>query len=211
MKPKASYLLAAGLILTITGCTENRGSDNALPDGSAPTSAQTPVRQPSEGYTLRPTDFLHVEMYMEQDFKVDVSVSPEGDIALPLIDRTHVAGKTLKEARQILTEKYKKYFKEPNLSIFIQRYAERKVYVDGFVNKPGAVVFPPEENMTISRAIAGAAGIQARGKRSDVTITRSVNGKIQVIVIDMDEVSSGRAPDIELTENDRIYVKDSPI
>ena len=211
MKRFPPRLLGAMSALLLAACAKNTSEPTRDPSLPPPPPSAATVNQPGEGYKLRPTDILRVEMYMEQEIKSEVSVSAEGDIALPLIDRTHVAGLTLKQARMDLTEKYKKYFKEPSLIIQIIKYAERKVYVDGFVNRPGAVLFPNEENMTISRAIAGASGIMPRGERNNVTITRTVNGKIQTIIIDMNEVSSGRAADIELQENDRVYVKDSII
>ena len=79
------------------------------------------------------------------------------------------------------------------------------------VGRPGPVIFPPEERMTIGRAIASASGILPRGERSDVKLKRIIDGKETTITIDMDAVSAGKAADIELLENDYIYVRDSRI
>lgn len=207
MSINVSLIPIAALALLISGCS----NDSPPAASSQPAAENSGTKPVSDNYTLRATDLLHIEMYMEQDFKFELSVSPEGDIDLPLINRQHVAGKTLKQVRQELTEKYKAFFQDPNLIILIQRYAERKVYVDGFVNNPGPVLFPPEETMTISRAIAGARGIQPRGERTDITVTRMENGALKVIKVNMNDVSLGRAPDIEIKENDRIYVRDSII
>lgn len=192
----------------ITGCTDSSGDSRPTPQ-PAPVSQQPAA--PSSRYTLRPTDVLKVQMYQEQDFQLEVSVAQDGTVTLPLINNVKVGGKTLAEAQTLLTSRYKEFFKDPNLSILILKYAERKVYVDGFVGRPGPVLFPNEENLTISRAIAFASGILPRGARNDVKLTRTVDGKDITTTIDMDDVNTGRSPDIELKENDRIFVRDSHI
>lgn len=192
----------------IAGCTDK--PETAVVQPAAPV-ATTPATKLGDKYLLRATDILRVEMYQEQDFRPEVSVSQEGDVVLPLIGKTHIAGKTLNDAQQLITERYREYFKEPNVTLLLVKYAERKVYIDGMVGRPGPVIFPPEERMTIGRAIASASGILPRGERSDVKLKRIIDGKETTITIDMDAVSAGKAADIELLENDYIYVRDSRI
>lgn len=211
MSPHKPITLLA-LAALVTGCTPE-GDQNLTPavpaTPTAPTAASS--RLPSDKYVLRATDVLRIEMYQEQDFKIEAAVSQEGEITVPLIGTVHVAGKTVNETQQLLTTLYKDYFKEPNITLLIIKYAERKVYIDGMVGRPGPVLFPAEERMTIGRAIASASGILPRGERSDVKLKRIVDGKEITIKVDMDEISSGRTADIELLENDYIYVRDSRI
>lgn len=202
----------------IAGCTPTAESPATNPTPSPATTtpldhavAQAAAKKPSDKYTLRATDVLRIEMYQEQDFKVEAAVSQEGEITLPLIGTVAVAGRTVNETQQLLTARYREYFKEPNITLLLIKYAERKVYIDGMVGRPGPVLFPPEERMTIGRAIASASGILPRGERSDVKLKRIVDGKEVTIKIDMDEISSGKTPDIELLENDYIFVRDSRI
>lgn len=204
-------LLLTGIAVMLTGC--DTGGDSRAPAVTQPATtgtASTP-RPLSANYLLRPTDILRVEMYQEVDFKPEVSISQEGDVVLPLIGKVHLAGLTLNEAQQLLTTQYLAYFKQPNVSILLIKYAERKVYLDGMVGRPGPVIFPPEEKMTISRAIASASGILPRGERSDVKLKRIVNGQEITQTVNMDDISAGKAQDIELFENDYIYVRDSRI
>lgn len=201
---KIFILLAAILAFASTGCTD------ATPVSPTPAAPATPVK-PSANYILRATDVIRADIYQEPDFHPEVSVSQEGDVVLPLVGKVHLAGKTLNEAQQFLTDRYQEFFKDPNLSLTVARYAERKVYLDGMVGRAGPVLFPAEEKLTLGRAISTAGGILARGERTDIKIKRIINGKETVITVDMDEVSAGKAPDIELLENDYIYVRDSRI
>lgn len=214
MKPFLRHPLPlSGLIaiaLLATGCSETDDAPG-IPLQPAATTTNNFVAKPGERYTLRPTDVLRVEIYQEVDFRPEVSISQEGDVVLPLVGKVQVAGMTLNEAQQRLTERYRAYYKEPQVSILITKYAERKVHVDGLVGRPGPVLFPNEENMTLMRAITAAGGILPRGARNDVTLKRVVNGQETTRYIDTAEISSGKAADIELKENDYIYVRDSRI
>lgn len=198
-----------GLLTVVTGCTD--ANDSATPSTTTPGAVTVQPAPPGRKYTLHPTDMLKMQMYQEPDFQPEVSVAQDGTIVLPMLGTVKVGGKTVAETQTMLTERYKEFFKEPNLTIIITKYAERKVYIDGMVGRAGPVGFPNEENLTISRAIAFAGGILPRGARNDVKLTRNVDGKDVTTVIDMDDINTGAKPDIELKENDRIFVRDSHI
>jgi polysaccharide biosynthesis/export protein len=202
----------SGLVLLSvisSGCSDS--SDSAYPTPPSPNTTVSSFKKLAELYTLRPTDVLQVEIYQELDSKFQISISQEGDIVLPLIGKVQVAGMTQNEAQQKLTEAYLAFYKKPQVTILITKYAERKVHVDGMVGHAGPVLFPPEEPMTIMRAITAAGGIAPRGERSDVRLKRVVDGRETTTIIDTADISSGKAPDIELKENDYIYVRDSRI
>lgn len=198
-----------GLLTVVTGCTD--ANDSATPSTTTPGAVTVQPAPLGRKYTLHPTDMLKMQMYQEPDFQPEVSVAQDGTIVLPMLGTVKVGGKTVAETQTMLTERYKEFFKEPNLTIIITKYAERKVYIDGMVGRAGPVGFPNEENLTISRAIAFAGGILPRGARNDVKLTRNVDGKDVTTVIDMDDINTGAKPDIELKENDRIFVRDSHI
>jgi hypothetical protein len=54
-----------------------------------------------------------------------------------------------------------------------------------------------------------AGGILPRGRRSDISIKRMVDGKMTVIVKDLRKIDSGDQPDFVLEDEDSIYVEDS--
>jgi polysaccharide export outer membrane protein len=162
-------------------------------------------------YTLHPGDTLYIEMYLEPENRTETRVSQDGYINLNLINQVKVGGLTVQGAKELITEKYREYFKDPQITIIIKEYAPRQVYVHGFVNRAGPVPFPFEGDLTLSRAIAIAGGLQPRASRTDVKIRRVVDGKQTTTTKNLADIDSGKAPDVYLIEDDAIYVEDSVI
>jgi protein involved in polysaccharide export with SLBB domain len=177
-----------------------------LPPPAAPEAA--PLR-PS--YRLRPRDTIRVGVINEADTLVERRINPDGSIDIPFLKEiVPVGGLTVSEAQSAIEKLFLKYFKRPQVVLTIVNYAERRVYVNGFVGKPGTVLVPPEETLTLVWALAAAQGILPRGSRSDVTITRIINGVPTPIVKDVSKIDKGEEPDFPLEDEDKIYVRDRP-
>jgi len=173
---------------------------------AAPASEPAPVR-PS--YRLRARDTIRVGVINEADTLVERRINPDGTVDVPFLKEiVKVGGLTVSEAQAVLEKLFLKYFKRPQVVLTIVNYAERRVYVNGFVGKPGSVLVPPEETLTLGRALSMAGGILARGSRTDVTVTRSLNGVPTPIQKDMSKIDKGEEPDFPLEDEDQIYVRD---
>ena len=162
-------------------------------------------------YRLRSRDFIRVGVINENDTVIERRINPDGTIDVPFLKQlVPVAGLTITEAQDLLTKRFSRYFKQPQLIIAIVGYAERRVYISGYVGRAGPVTIPPEENLTLGKALSIAGGIQARGRRSDVAIKRlKPDGETEVILKDMRKIDSGDEPDFILQDEDAIYVEDS--
>jgi polysaccharide export outer membrane protein len=81
------------------------------------------------------------------------------------------------------------------------------IYVTGFLNAPREIVM--KDNMTLSRAIYMAGGIQKTAKSHEVYIYRQVKGKVgpQKLVFDFDAIKNGKIPDVLLQAYDIIDVR----
>ncbi|MEI6247254.1 MAG: polysaccharide biosynthesis/export family protein [Verrucomicrobiota bacterium] len=175
----------------------------------------TDVPKPTEvttksSYCLRSRDFIRVGVINEADTLIERRINPDGTIDIPFLKTLiPIAGLTITEAQAEITKRFRRYFKEPQVVITIVNYAERRVYVSGYVGKPGPVNIPPEENLTLGKALSMAGGILARGRRSDVAIKRMRDGKLVTIVKDVRKIDSGDEPDFVLEDDDAIYVDDS--
>jgi polysaccharide export outer membrane protein len=181
--------------------------DLALSAVGEPAAPEAPAVRSS--YRLRPRDSIRVGVINEPDTLVERRISPDGTIDIPFLKEVvKVGGLTLSEAQQAIEKLFLRYFKRPQVAINILSYAERRIYVNGFVGKPGSVIVPPEESLTLGRALSMAGGILPRGSRSDVTVTRSVNGVPTPIVKDMSKIDKGEEPDFPLEDEDQIYVRD---
>ena len=176
-------------------------------ESPAPPAGEPAPLRPS--YRLRARDTIRLGVINEADTLVERRINPDGTVDVPFLKEiVKVGGLTVSEAQAVLEKLFLKYFKRPQVVLTIVNYAERRVYVNGFVGKPGSVLVPPEETLTLGRALSMAGGILARGSRTDVTVTRSLNGVPTPIQKDMSKIDKGEEPDFPLEDEDQIYVRD---
>ena len=163
-------------------------------------------------YRLRARDFIRILVINEPDTQIERRINSDGTVDIPFLKKlVPVAGLTLTQAQVELSNQFRVYFKKPQVTISIVTYAERRVYVSGYVGKPGPVSIPPEETLTLGRALSMAGGVLPRGNRSDVAIKRSRDGSTFVISKDVRRIDDGDEPDFILEDEDQIYVSDSRI
>lgn len=163
----------------------------------------------SGNYLLNPSDLLRVEVFQEQDLFREVRVAGDGSIVLPLIGKLYVGGKSIFDAERLITELYNRdYLVNPQINVTVTEYALRRVNVIGQVNKPGIVVFPPEEDMVLLEAISLAGGFNRFADKGKVTLTRSLpNGETETFQIDTRKLISGdNSSTWNLQKDDVIFV-----
>lgn len=79
------------------------------------------------------------------------------------------------------------------------------VQVDGWVQKPGA--YPVTRGLTVSGAVAAAGGHLYPADRQHVTVRRVVrSGEQEFITVDLEAVTSGRRPDMPITDGDVVHL-----
>ena len=223
-----SRICACAVFAALVGCDSVRpasvGGESAgegqvvvVNPGAEASSGQpggSPVRSPESKntYRLRPRDFIRVQVLNENDTQIERRINPDGTIDIPFLKQIlPVAGMTLTQAQDYIETGFRRYFKDPQVVITIVSYAERRVYVSGYVGKPGPISIPPEETLTLGRALSMAGGILPRGRRTDVAVKRMRNGVIEVISKNMRRIASGDEPDFALEDEDQVYVDDSRI
>ena len=160
-------------------------------------------------YLLNPSDLLRVEVFQEPDLIREVRVAQDGSVVLPLIGKIYVGGKSIFDAESLITELYNRdYLVNPQINVTITEYALRRVNVIGQVNKPGIVVFPPEEEMVLLEAISLAGGFNRLADKGKVTLTRTLpNGKSETFSIDTRKLISGdQSTTWNLQKDDVIFV-----
>ena len=136
-------------------------------------------------------------------------MAQDGSIVLPLIGIFFVGGKSVFDAERLITELYNRdYLVNPQINVTITEYALRRVNVLGQVNKPGVVIFPPEEEMGLFEAISIACGFNRLADKGKVTLTRTLaNGRSETFSIDTRKLISGdQSMAWELVKDDVIFV-----
>ena len=99
------------------------------------------------------------------------NVSPAGQVQFPYVGVLKLGGLNEYEARDLLTTRLAKYFKDPQVTVRIQSYRSGRVYVDGEVRLPGLQALN-DVPMTLPEAIGRAGGFTTLADRSNVSISR---------------------------------------
>jgi len=206
----AAGLLVACLLGGPLGCLMSRpgfeaGSD-VPPDGS-------------DAATLRPGLVISVSVLVAG--KIEISepakrISDNGTIMLPLLGTLNVQDATPDAVSAMLTDAYAKYFVNPQVIVEYSRDNDAEgaspwgyVTVLGCVKSPGRIAVPATRDLTVSRAIQKAGGLDSSAKSSAIIVTRrSAGGKAETRKIDLPAVGAGAKldDDIVVIANDVVFV-----
>ncbi|MDR3229491.1 MAG: polysaccharide biosynthesis/export family protein [Puniceicoccales bacterium] len=174
---------------------------------------------PEYEYKLRPLDTILVSVHGENEVMETVLISKLGTADLKLLDKVELAGLTTEEAKKKLATLYSKYYRDPRMSVTVTVYAPRFILVDGYVGHTGPLHFSAESGITMGHAMS-QVGIQARGDRRNVRLTRTITEKDgsgketkvqRIYKIDVLKIMRGHAPDLPLADGDKIWVEDQDI
>ena len=101
----------------------------------------------------------------------EVVIGPDGYVQLPYAGSVKLAGLTLDEAKEVVSERLRRYLRFPDLSILVKAYGERKIYVMGEVQQPGIHELKVD-TLNAYAAISSAGGITKRGRSTKVQVLR---------------------------------------
>ena len=116
----------------------------------------------SYDYPVGPGDVVRVSMDDLPELReVDARVDGSGSVGLPLLGEVHVAGLTEEETQDLLSQKARKFQREPRVHVFIQHYASRNVEVMGMVARPGTYSLngPGESILSVMGRAGGTKGV----------------------------------------------------
>ena len=137
-----------------------------------------------------------------------VTVTPSGEIMLPLIGNIKVANYTLPEVKNKLLNILKNYYVNPvDISFTLISSAKRIIYVGGEVKIPGP--YPLADSMTLIKAIMVAGGTTPEGDLNNVILLHYNNrGELTIFRSNLKEVidHNQRYQDIALAPQDVVYV-----
>jgi len=107
---------------------------------STPTATPEPSKRPSDddiSYRLGPGDLLEIKVINVPELTREVRVDNQGQInGLAYAGGIQAACLTEEQLRQVIAERYTKYIKNPQVSVFIKEYNSQPVSVIGAVFKP---------------------------------------------------------------------------
>ena len=90
-----------------------------------------------DSYRVGPGDVLDIRVFGRPELGREVRVSNQGHIRMPFLEEFQAACLSETQIAQILTEKYKKYLRDPQIDVFVKEYKSQPVSVIGSVTTPG--------------------------------------------------------------------------
>ena len=138
-----------------------------MPAVSASSSA-TP-----SNYILGAEDTISVRVFAADDIPDrPAQIGNDGTVTLPMVGRVHAAGLTIDQLQGTLVTAYKKYFKDPQVTVQVTDSRSQPVSVAGNVAIPGVVQL--RGNRNLMEVISQAGGLRADAGDS-VLITRNLS------------------------------------
>ena len=221
----ACLVLGAGCI-SQHGRTTRRGKSSPPPpsglvkaDADRQTTSREPQATAPEWATLRPGLVINVAVVVagkKQIEEVGRRVSENGALTLPLLGALSVGGETLDSFTQLLTDRYREFFVDPQVIVEFVRNDQTAgisswgyVTVLGQVKRPGRVDIPPTRDLTVSLAIQQAGGFDVSAKVTAIAVTRRTrDGQNKTSQINLREIGErGQVDkDIVLLPDDVVYV-----
>jgi polysaccharide biosynthesis/export protein len=181
-------------------------SATAAPATTTPSAAATNLTS----YVLGSEDLITVRVFAADDIPdKPVQIDNDGTVTLPMIGRVHAAGLTVEQFQANLITAYKKYFKDPQVTVQVNDFRSQPVSVAGNVTTPGVVQL--RGNRNLMEVIGQAGGLRADAGDS-VLITRNLNegpipvtgaftdptGKYSVAHINIRDIMSGKDPEANI-------------
>jgi polysaccharide export outer membrane protein len=178
--------------------------NDAAPVSDAKTAPTPATTDPA--YVIGPEDMLDINVWKEPDVSRVVPVRPDGRISLPLINDVQAAGMTPQQLANGVTDKLRKYFNEPQVTVIVTQINSQRIYVVGEVPRAGA--FPLIPGMTVLQALSAAGGFTPYADMKKIHIMRLHDGKYAQLPFNYKEVLKGDNPEqnIKLEPGDTVVV-----
>ncbi|KUG10416.1 sugar transporter [Elizabethkingia sp. HvH-WGS333] len=129
-------------------------------------------------------------------------INSKGEIEFPILGNLKATGLTIEQFKQNLYNRITQYIKEPTVSVKLNNF---RVSIMGEVARPGEYVIT-EGQTNLMKALALAGDLTIYGKRDDVLLVRTVDGKMEKARIDLLRSDFIDSPYYNLKQGDVIYV-----
>jgi protein involved in polysaccharide export with SLBB domain len=146
-------------------------------------------------FELRPGDVIEVFLWRERELSGEYPVDERGMVMLPVIGARSVVGAPWTTVRDSLIVAYSRELRDPGVRLT----PKRRVFVLGFVQRPGAYLADP--TVPIAGAVALAGGASAEGDLRRVRVMR--DGAVYMNSVSLE--SPLAASDVR--SGDHIYVE----
>ena len=181
--------------------------------------AQKPAATPAQptDYIVGPQDVLAITVWDQTELSGKYTVEADGSITFPLIGRVQAGGLTLHgieiELKRRLADGY---FKNPQLSVSVDTYRSRRVFIVGEVRTPGTYTLTGDMSLIEALSRAGsttpAASAEAvivrvpEGKTASGPVMPGDSAGSVTMRVDLKELQSGAGKNVALRDGDTVFV-----
>ena len=130
----------------------------------------------------------------------------DGEVDLPVLGKTKLAGLSIPDAQKFLESKFINY----NDPFCLVRVLNRRVMVFTGEGSVGTVVPLANQNISVLEAIALAGGIRERGNASKVKLIRGKNGANEVYRLNLSTIEGVESAKMIVQAGDIIYIEPVP-
>jgi polysaccharide biosynthesis/export protein len=202
--------LLTALLSALVGCSST--ANQRLQDLSQlpPSQAATEVRA-TKPYVLEVGDEVVVTVWGYDDLKKTVIIGASGEIFYPMAGRLQLAGKSVPQAREMITAKLKQYYVDPQVDIVASTTGRQTIYVIGEVNTPTTISYT--RPLLVTEAIAKASWFNQYANKSKVLLVRRADDQFHVYEINAGGAlkDGSKAPPVFCQAGDIIYVPPTAI
>jgi polysaccharide export outer membrane protein len=146
-----------------------------------------PIVNPN--YVIGPEDVLYIQVWREEALTRTVPVRSDGMISLPLINEVEASGLTPLQLKERLTEKFKNFIDNPNVTVIVTEANSFKVFVTGQVRNPGVYRLRTETTLLQIISLAGDFTNEADPKK--IVIIRREHGEDKRLEVNYWEIIDG--------------------
>lgn len=164
------------------------------------------VKPEEGGYVVSQGDAIAIEVYQNLQMTRSVTVRPDGQITLPLVNDVAAAGLTVRQLQAKLTDALKAFLRDPVVSISMTSFSEKRIYLQGEVRQPAAFSYKGEMYMLQAIALSGGQTPLAEGC---AVIVRQKGTEFLRYSVELDPLVSGTSlkDNIALQPNDVVTIR----
>lgn len=141
-------------------------------------------------YQLKEGDTLQISVWGDQAMNREVRVLPDGSITYPLAGRVEAKGLTAPQLEATLTEKLKRYYPEPQITVSVSGTDGNRVFVVGKVSNPGPVLV--NRPITVLQALSMAGSLDRFACKEEIKVVRPTPQGDKVFNVNYKELIQGR-------------------
>jgi polysaccharide export outer membrane protein len=198
-----------GAIVTLTFAATGANAQDLVrppesPAADASNAAAAPALPP--GYVIGADDVLSIVYWREKEMSAEVTVRPDGKVALPLINDLHAAGLSPEAFRDRVIEAARRFIEAPNPTVMVKEIKSRRVFITGQVEKPGT--YQLNHSVTVLQLIAMAGGLKEFARGKNISVIRTEGGESVVHHFNYQEALDRKnlRQNIELKPGDTVLV-----